>query len=388
MTIMELSIKQLDYKKLFLETNPFPYVGIPDETNIVYTNRKKEQKQIGNAIMGTARGTSSHMIIVGNYGNGKTSTLEYVKKEVSEQMPSALPIIISYPGESILELYSNLMYQIGLSRFEKIIWKYLEKTSKYSELQTKVLRGDVLLPEIIEHAKVRLYDSIQYNDFATSILHLILDETKFLAWKYLCGEPILHEQRKNIDVVSLIDTDEKALRAFLSLKKLLKETGIDVLCLLIDEMESIENLHVFKKQKILNSIRRLMDLNPEGLCLLMACTPEAWSSIISDYHAFSERIFRNVVLKPLDNTMLRQLIIDYLSKRRTHTSPPLSDIHPFEQDCLDDILMIAQGNVRRVLMICNVSIDYALEKNYDLISSKTLKEIFPEYYTDNNEVVF
>ena len=379
---MELSLKPLDYSSYNLERNPFPYVGVPDNELRVFTNRESELKQIGDAVKGSLRGTSSHIIIVGNYGNGKTSTLHYVGNQITTQVKSSLTLYLSYPGESFLEFYSNLIYQIGMNKLENYVWEYLGVANNIENLKLKAFQGDVLLPTIIENGRMKLYNLIDFNDFATSFLHMILTETRFIAWKYLCGEPILVEQKKDLDVVSLIDTDEKALRAFISLKKILNEVGINLLCLLIDEVESIETLHILKKQKLLNNLRRLMDLNPKGLCLLFACTPEAWNSIISDYHAFSERIFRNVVLRPLDNKMLRQLILDYLSINRKDSDDIFSEIYPFNDNSLDDILSIAQGNVRRVLRICNHVIEYSLERGYDTISSDLLRELYPEFFTD------
>lgn len=376
---MELSLSPQDFEKYGLAANPFPNVGIPDESVRVYTNRIEELKVIAEAIKGTLRGGSSHIIIVGGYGNGKTSTLKYVKNQIETQIQSSLSIYLSYPGETFLEMYSNLIYEIGLIRLEEFVWRYLEKANRERNLRERVDSGEVLLPEIIDEGKRRLFSTLNYNDFATAFLSLVLNDSKFLSWKYLCAEPILHEQRRFLDVVSLIDTDEKALRAFMSLKVILSEIGVDTICLLIDEIESIEILHILRRQKLLNNIRRLIDLNPRGLCLVMACTPEAWSSIISDYHAFSERIFRNVVLRPLDNEMLRQLILDYLNMYRIEQNSDL-DIYPFNEDALDDILLAAQGNVRRVLMICNRVIEIGAEGGYPEIDSTRMKDFLPELF--------
>jgi Cdc6-like AAA superfamily ATPase len=375
---VELGLKLLDYTGYNFTTNPFPSVGIPDDSPSVYTNRVEELRMIAETLKGTLRGGSSHVVIVGNYGNGKTSTLKYIKNQVDKQLDNTLTIYLSYPGEGFLELYNNMIYEIGLSRLEEIVWEYLEVSNSDTDLRNKVESGSALLPEIIEQGKNRLYNSLNYNDFATAFLNLILVESKFVSWKFLCGEPILHEQRKEIDVVSLIDTDEKALRAFMSLKQVLSEIGVDFICLLLDEIESIETLHIFKKQKLLNSIRRLMDLNPRGLSLIMACTPEAWSSIISDYHAFSERIFRNVVLKPVNNEIIRQLVIDYMNLARINDHYP--EIYPFDEDALIDILLAAQGNVRRVLMICNRVIEKGAEKSYPTITSESLRLLLPDIF--------
>src|SRR5207244_2460537 len=164
-----------------------------------------------------------------------------------------------------------------------------------------------------------------------ALLNLSMDETSFDAWRYLCGEPVITDHRRELDVASTINNDEKALKAFHSLRILLAETDHDVLCILIDEFEALEVVPSIKKQRILNGIRRIIDMNPQGLCIVLACAPEAWSSIIREYHAFSERIFREIVLKPLDQRGIEELVLAYLNHARSKGSrrPGTSQLFPF-----------------------------------------------------------
>ena len=380
---MELGIREKPLSKYDLQRNPFPNVGIPYQSDSIYTDRVEELCIIGNAIKGTMRGSSAHVVIVGSYGNGKTATLKFVKEQIEQQIGQALAVYISNPGETFLEFYRNFMYEIGVDRLEKFAWSYLELICKKPRLKEKVNKGETLLPEVIENGKTHLHDNLRYTDFATAFLKFVLDETKFLSWKYLCGEPILFEQRKDLDVVSLIDTDEKALRALMSLKTLLNLIGYKMICILVDEVESIELLHAFRKQRILNSIRRLIDLNSSGLCLIMACAPEAWNSIIRDYHAFSERIFREVILRPLNNEIIRQFIAGYLKRLRIAEKESHSPIHPFTEDAVKQILVAAQGNLRRVLMICNRAVDQGAENGFPLLTARKLREMLPEIFENN-----
>jgi Cdc6-like AAA superfamily ATPase len=380
---LDLAIKEKPLIKYDLQRNPFPNVGIPDQSDSVYTDRVEELRIIGDAIKGTMRGSSAHVVIVGSYGNGKTATLKFVKEQIERQIGQALAVYISNSGETFLEFYRNFMYEIGVDGLEEFAWSYLELICKIPRLKEKVNKGEILLPEVIENGKAHLHDDLRYTDFATAFLKFVLDETKFLSWKYLCGEPILFEQRKDLDVVSLIDTDEKALRALMSLKTLLNLIGYKMICILVDELESIELLHTFRKQRVLNSIRRLIDLNSSGLCLILACAPEAWNSIIRDYHAFSERIFREVVLKPLNNEIIRQFIADYLKRLRIAENESRSSIHPFTEDAVKQILVAAQGNLRRVLMICNRAVNQGAENGFPLLTAKKLKEMLPEIFENN-----
>jgi len=377
---LDLRIQQKPLTEYNLKRNPFPNVGVPDEPVSIYTDREEELRVIEDAIKGTLRGGSSHVVIVGSYGNGKTTTLKFAKGQIEQQLPDSIAVYLSNPGETFLEFYRNFMYELRLERLEHFAWSFLGLAYGVSDLKQRVNRGDILVSDIIEAGRRRLYTDLQYTDFATAFLKLVLDETRFLSWKYLCGEPVIFEQRRELDVVMLINTDEKALRAFMSLKTILQSIGYKMICILVDELESIELLHPFRKQRILNSIRRLIDLNPSGLCLILACAPEAWSSIIRDYHAFSERIFREVVLKPLNRGVIQDFIADYLIRSRINRIDENPGIAPFTEDAIGDILIAAQGNLRRVVMICNRAIDRGSEIGFPLLTAKKLKEILPEIF--------
>lgn len=375
---MELRPRRLSLEKYNLRKNPFPNVGVPDSLTPIFCDRERELKIIEGAVVGTLQGSSSHVVIVGTYGNGKTATLRCVENQIREQRSDAIPLYLSYPGDTFVEFYRNFVYELGLDRLESIVWSFLEAANGEKDLRHKVENGEVLISRVIENGKKLLYSRLRYMDFATAFIELALDEMRFLSWKYLCAEPVVYEQRRELDVVTLIDTDEKALRAFMAIKSILELIGYRMICILVDELESIELLHPTRKQKVLNSIRRLIDLNPSGLCLIMACTPEAWSSIIRVYHAFSERIFREVVLKPLDGILVKDFILSYLRRYRINDETEGLDSYPFAEDAVKEILIVAQGNLRRVLMACNRAIHTGSETGFPLLTVGTMKEMLPE----------
>jgi hypothetical protein len=379
-TVLDFSSPPRKYGKYCLECNPFPYVGVPEETLSLYTDRKRELKMIEEIIKVSLRGTSSHIVLVGSYGNGKTHTLKYIEQQMKSQLRDTVAVYSATPGERFLSLYSSFIYEFGFDKMEKLVWSFLEFCTGERNLRKKVNEGEVLLPEILEVGKRRLYNEIKYTDFATAFLRLTLEESKFIAWRYLCGEPILFEQRKELDVVMNIDNDEKALRAFMSLKKILTLLGNRLICLLIDEFEFIEYLHPLLKQKILNNIRHLIDLNPKGLCLIIGCAPEVWSDIIREYHAFSERIFRQITLKALSEGDMRNFISSYLQQFRIRDKDPPSDIFPFTEDAIKAIQRAAEGNIRRMLMICNQAIDIGTDINLTTIRAKKLGEMLPDIF--------
>ncbi len=379
--------KILDFKKISknykvygLKQNPFPYVGVPEDAVSLYADRKRELKMLEEVIKSSLHNVSCHAALIGSYGNGKTHTLKYLKKQIENQLEDVVVVYISNPGDRILSLYSNFMYEFGFHRLEELVWRFLEFATGEKNLRKKVNEGEVLLPEILEIGKRRLLNEIRYTDFATAFLKLTMEECKFLAWKYLCGEPIISDYRRELDVVSAIDNDEKALRAFMSLKHILALLGNKLLCLLIDEFESIEYLHPILKQKILNGIRHLIDLNPQGFCLIIGCAPEVWVDIVKEYHAFSDRIFRQITLKALSEKDMRDFIAAYLKKQRLNDIDPPSEIFPFTEDAIKEIHRVAEGNIRRMLMICNQAIDIGVENNTSAINANELRDMLPDIF--------
>jgi len=368
------------YEKYGLKQNAFPYVGIPEETISIYVDRKKELKMIEVVIKSAIHSSSCHLTLIGGYGNGKTHTLKFIKRQLESQLKDVVVIYLSNPGDRILHLYSNFMYEFGFERMEKLVWQFLEFISGEKHLRKKVNEGEILLAEILEIGKRRLLNEIKYTDFATAFLKITLEECKFLAWKYLCSEPIISDYRRELDVVSPIDNDEKALRAFMSLKHILSLLGCKLICILIDEFESIVHLHPILKQKILNGVRHLIDLNPKGLCMILGCAPEVWVDIVKEYHAFSDRIFRQITLKALKEKDVQEFVYTYLESFRIKDVDPPSGIFPFTEDAIKEIHKAAEGNIRRMLMICNQAIDAGLENEVPLITGEKLKEMLPDLF--------
>lgn len=379
-TVLDLKSTTKKYEKYALRSNPFPYVGVPDDNLPLYTDRKRELKTVEEVIKASLNGTSSHIIILGSYGNGKTHTMKYIRKQLEIQVENALAIYVPSPGDRILDLYSSLMSEFGFDRLEKLVWQFLEFATGEENLRKKVTDGEVLLPEILEIGKRRLHNEVKYTDFATAFLKLTLEECKFIAGKYLCGEPIPFEHRRELDVVMAIDNDDKALRAFMSFKRILSLLGNKLVCILVDEFESIEYLNILLKQKILNSIRHLIDLNPQGLCLILGCAPDVWVDIIKEYHAFSERIFRQITLRALSKEDIRNFIVSYLDYFRISGSNPSTDIYPFTEDAISEIQKAAEGNIRRMLMICNQAIDIGADAGFPVMSAKKLREMLPDLF--------
>ena len=93
------------------------------------------------------------------------------------------------------------------------------------------------------------------------------------------------------------------------------------------------------------------------------------------YHAFSERIFREVPLRPLGRETLRTLIQEHLSLHRTEPTRGPDPTYPFTEEAIDHILQASQGNVRRALALCNMAIDAGVKQGDEWITPETIQRM-------------
>lgn len=372
--------QQRDYSMYGLEENPFPYSPVPDDNPGVYCG----QEHVSNAVSDTVStllgtGKSKHLVITGKYGNGKSHTLKYARSLVRDRED----VVVGYvaqPGEGFLDIYHEFMYDVGFTRVEELAYEFLAQVARdvtdvnpigADAMKSLIEDGKVLLSELIPTAVQRLSDITKFADFARAIVHMVYEDTNLYAWQWLTAEGIRYEQRKEMEIHTALDDDTMCVRAFTSLKNLLLELGYTGVFVFIDEFESIARLKSKQKQGTLNSIRHLMDQNSSGLSILFGCAPEVWQDVMSEYHAFSERIGDEVALKPLTEEQLEGLVKEYLNTARTNEE---SDIQPFDEESLTVILQRSQGNIRQVLSLCGRAIDRGTESDRKTIAPEVVQE--------------
>lgn len=389
MTDLNFSPKKLNYKKFGLSANPFPYAGIPDKFPDIYVGQDAAISSINRVIqVAITSGKSSHLIITGSYGNGKSHTLKYLQSKVKENLdkPTPVPIAsyIAQPGVSFLDIYRECIYDLGMDFLQNVSRLYIgkvcydlskeglvEENIESSEGWKAIEEGRVLLSDVIPQALIRLNRIANFPDFARAFINLSYDDNSITSWEWLCGENIEYSRRRELKLTTNIGT-RHAQRAFIALKNLLSETGFSPFLLLIDEFEYLEALPKNTKHLMLNTIRHLIDSVPSGLSVFIACAPEIWETLLSEYHAFSERIAYEVNLRPLTEENVSNLIIAYLNRFRIK---PSSSIEPFTSDGIYAAFENGHGNARRIITICSLAIDRALVEKVNEIDQGIILSI-------------
>jgi type II secretory pathway predicted ATPase ExeA len=370
-----------DYSQFNLKENPFPYSPVPAEDPELYCGQDHVVDRVSSTVSTVlSTGKSKHLVITGKYGNGKSHTLKYTRSLVRDR-DDAIVGYVSQPGEGFLDIYHEFVYDLGFDRVQEIAYEYLatvtaETTdtdpSDASEMKSLADQGDVLLSDIVPEAIRRLSDITHFADFARAIIHMVYEDTNLYAWQWLSAEGIRYEQRKEMEIHTALDDDTMGVRAFTALKNILRDLGYTSVFVFVDEFESIARLSPKDEQSTLNSIRHLMDQNSSGLCMLFGCAPEVWQDVMSEYHAFSERIGTEVALKPLTEDHISTLIADYLNRARTSDD---KGIHPFTTESIQLVLQRSQGNIRQVLSLCSQLLDNAANNNQDEITPEVVEQM-------------
>jgi type II secretory pathway predicted ATPase ExeA len=379
MTRFQLTDTKNDYSKYNLQENPFPYSPVPDNDPLVYCGQEHVTDTIRTTVSTTlSTGKSRHLVITGKYGNGKSHTLKYTRSLLRNR-DDVVVGYVSQPGDGFLDIYHEFMYDLGFDRVQRLAYEYLARiTSEVTdispesadEMRALLDDGEALLSEIVPEAVQRLSDVTGFADFARAVVHMVYEDTNLYAWQWLTAEGIRYEQRKEMEIHSALDDNTTGVRAFTALKKMLLELGYTGVFVFIDEFESISRLSPKDEQSVLNSIRHLMDQNSTGLCLLFGCAPEVWQDVMSEYHAFSERIGEEVALKPLTEEYIRELVAAYLNTVR----PDDNGIEPFTEEALSEILRHSQGNIRQALSACSRTLDRGAAKEAPHLTTEIVRE--------------
>jgi type II secretory pathway predicted ATPase ExeA len=374
--------EQQDYSQYDLNANPFPYSPVPAEDPEIYCGQQHVSDKISSTVSSMlSTGKSKHLVVTGKYGNGKSHTLKYTRSLLRGR-DDVVVGYVAQPGEGFLDIYHEFVYDLGFNRLQELAYEFLASVARdvtdtnpigASGMESLIDEGDVLLSEIVPEAIRRLSDVTKFADFARAIIHMVYEDTNLYAWQWLTAEGIRYEQRKEMEIHSALDDDTMGVRAFTALKNMLLELGYTGIFVFVDEFESIARLSPKDEQATLNSIRHLMDQNSSGLCMLFGCAPEVWQDVMSEYHAFSERIGEEVALKPLTSENLYELVRDYLDQERV-SSADNEGIEPFSEEALDLILQTSQGNIRQVLSMCSRILDDAAESKVNKITAAWVEE--------------
>ncbi len=400
--LIDLKIPEArDYSKFYLKRNPFPAIGIPEETPSITVDRELVVKRFQNVIWELLEnGESIITVMVGEYGSGKTHLLKIFKESVNTQLlPSqkALAVYIKTPGEDFSHLFFAFIDDIGFDLLTQLSSRFTAKVMRSEpgllknifnqETREKFKTSKISLEEVLEDLRlfqlatdlrVSIFEGIN-SDLSLAFTALIDPQLSSIAWKWLLGESLTKEEKDEIHIHSSIEPKD-TVKIFHDFIILLQRIGITNLVILVDELEKITLLMKTKKDKYQDDLRRFIDDHPRNICFYLAIAPRQWSDLTKEPTALVRRLKGNWhLLEDFKEDETRELIENYLYSVRLDQYPgkkikdsfPSCDpsLYPFSEDSIASIAKKSKGVVSDILLIARKALELLCDlKNYPIIT--------------------
>jgi archaellum biogenesis ATPase FlaH len=371
-----------------MKTRDYGFLGDPfDEDSFDYEmrGRKQEWDKITRLMNKALTESGSRTILIlGDYGYGKSFTLEKMVKQFHanrfensrKTVVASIRLAESEPEARIgLSFVSKIFYEIGLERLHDIATK------------TNVRR----LPNISKDMK--------------SIIGA-LKKKSTEAFDWLTAQSLGPSDKKALGIKRILRSSRQAIGVLYEFQKMLKSASFDNLVVLIDEFEYVVNvysekqvttiLHTFKE--IYDEFIRVNTRKPGSIAnfvFVIAMTPRGWDYLTETETKLSrktggggitpwmERIRHEqfmVTLKPLDKGATEQVIKDRIKEKRVGYKkfpyPTFPFIHP---GFFDVVYASSEGNPRYIFQHCDLVLEEALAEGVKEIDKKYARKALRKY---------
>jgi type II secretory pathway predicted ATPase ExeA len=321
---------------LKLSCNPFPRIPVPSyPPKVTYDAQGIVDRILQEALLTHDTGATNALVIVGPYGSGKTHYMLAALAAIKNKFSNALPVYVPSPGSSILTVHKALIEALG-------------------PIKLASLAGDS------DHGLDRILKLLNNEEYSG------------IVYTWLSGEAVEGKYRYKLGLGTKLD----AFSSVILLSELIsrfyeKEKGL--CALFLDEIESILGLPVVKRDLYFASLRKLFDLAPRGLLVVLSATPAGWDAILSDAYALARRVSRNVIfLKPLTLDQARELLRLYLS-----SSGGKQDI--FTDDAIEELCKASNGIVGELIKLAGLALDTAVSKGSNYVNREIVVEALSVY---------
>jgi len=346
------------------------------------------------------RGEVDTLILLGQYGYGKTFILhklddvlngrskEKVPIDPNEIVPCRINITPSEPKPKIgLTFVTSIFKNIGKSKLEEISKKMQLKDFEVLDIELK-----------------RVFNRFQQGT----------EEHKVAAFHWITGESV-NEENKMLNMRTGLKESDRALNYLTQFLVLLKRISYKSLVVLVDEFEYVVTVYSPSKvNQMMHMFRHIYDefaesktkgLNLANLIFVIAITPTGWDDLTNlqkptgipvktggaGVRPWLNRVQpirgRNVFeLRPFNREETEMLVIARLEKKRKETQVPY-ETFPFVTPPFIDLLYEqTKGVPKDIIQMCDVVISVALERGLPEINAENGKEILKTYHLFKEEI--
>ena len=377
-------------QKLRLDTNPFepaaagaPLTGklAPPENLLRKTMDLLDAHQTGQGVKA--------IVIVGEYGTGKTCLLQWLHSEVfpERQIKS---FYFDNPGVQFYDLANSLLRTIGRKDFAKFIWELAGSYVKtpyqrslfeggYEEYLSNMYRPgrrqDMAVPlqEAIRDASITNDEEI-----AHCLARIVTESVKKPYFEYRDFAPQIRD--------SVVPEGEEAPYFRAILKTISRGTGAKATAFLVDEFEEIglqKRLTKRAAHDYLTTLKRLINLAQDeqvDFWIVLSMTPDAYETTKGIEPSLIERISGRILeidlLSDMDAfTLMKSRIA---AARSVETDEATGELFPFPDEIA--FRLSTYSNPRRLIKTCFRAISQADGDTHLPFTEDYLHKIEDELY--------
>ena len=424
-----------EYECFKLKANPFPITAISVGGTPFPLYAPQANERIRDYIIRTYRqGEYSGMLIIGDYGFGKTYTLRWIDKEINETFSqrnseAACAIYVESPRSTPRELILSMISYYGTGKYLTMLWKlvtiafrkeYEKEGNKFLDNFRPRLLGlfdrDSLL-EMLDEAKImdpirflkhicdmrkrNQFDLEKFSRFAyENVIAPIFGHTDFATQLAKLNEKgdfdvsyrkwfSLLEFKAASKKMYVGPSDHEFMRSIL---KVFKESGYRRIYLLVDEFENLyEGLEKKKMESYLESLRHWIDFNQDMLCLILAMKPAVQQAVERVHPGLPDRFPSRywIDLGGITMEALENFVGGFLRKERKKGFEHMG-IDPFTKDGLAEIYGYTGLNPRLILQSCSELLYQAVKAGGKPVDSRFVKSHYatsePSIWTGRRKV--
>ena len=328
-----------------------------------------------------------YFVILGDYGVGKSYTLEQIFKWVSREKALA-DVFVEYSGTDVL-YERRLALQESEPRWSKFGLDLIMRIFDNMD--------PARLTMVMQKAKL---DEIKSR--FQSLFMAVRDNNEY-AIRYLRGDKIPTKESEIFGGLSPITDSPTSLALFFDFLLVIYSAGYSSFLLLVDEFEKISEQGERRISQILNTFRTIFDnfgdyeARYKGQIakpiFTFATSPGGWDHLRELEAAaikktggagiapFMERVSpRDIIrLQPfsLENTM--ELVATRLAETRLSTKEAVEPLFPFMERAVQYVHEVSFNKPRNAIQYCGILLEDALQQDLGIIDINDASSILQKY---------